>query len=383
MSELPLMTWNLYSHEVHEIKFMPPLPEDYKKIYRGGKNVNLITGRSPHMCLYEAHRAVRENTLYNTSGEVPDAHCVLKSLKHTNADLWVYDPPGRDTCEPTDDTVQFMEWHGDSCLMTLPVQSVRKWQTARNAVYKRCLKKLVKDIPIMCFQEVDSSSIAMLKSLQSSNSNLKLYTDLKGDSGQASDSYTPSCHHERGLAILFDSSKLKSPSYYQTYTYNLPCTQVLTFNYHGIPVCICNIHMYVGDHAEAYLLDLLNRLKHWYPHIEVFVMAGDMNMRTRMISESWAANCKIKDDSLDHVLAHSVSHATTLTLTPMSSKVAQIIKCTENGRGIEKSLNAIEKRLRKVNGGGHLVDKESFKHWVSDHAPVVAVLEIRVLTRGL
>lgn len=325
------------------------------------------------MCLYNAHRAVRENTLYNTRGKVPDAHCVLKSLKHTNADMWVYDLPGRDTCDPTDETVQFMEWQGESCLMPLPIHSVREWQTARNAVYKKCLKKLVKDIPIMCFQEVDSRNIAMLKSLQSSNSNLNLYTDLTGDSGQASDSHTSPCH-DRGLAILFDSSKLKSPSYYQTNTYNLPCTQVLTFNYHGIPVCLCNIHMYVGDAREAYLLDLLGRLKLWHPHIQVFVMAGDMNMRTRMTSESWAANCKIKDDSLDHVLAHSVSHATTLTLTPMSSKVAQIMECIEKGRRIEKSLNAIEKRLRKANGGGHLVDKELFKHWVSDHEPIVAAL---------
>ena len=375
MSELPLMTWNLYSHEVHEIKFMPPLPKDFQKIYGGYKNVNLVTGRTPRMCLYEAHNmAVRENELYNISGERTDAQCVLKALKRTNADTWEYDLPGRDTCDRTDDTVQFMEWQGDSCLMTLPIQSVRTWQTARNLVYKRCLQKLVKDIPIMCFQEVDSSSIAMLKSLQSSNSNLKLYTD----SGPASESYS-SCHG-RGLAILFDSSKLKFQSYHQIYTYNLPCTQVLIFNYHGIRVCLCNIHMYVADHDESYLLSLLNDLKRWYSNVEVFVMAGDMNMRTRMTDESWAANCKIKDDSLDHILAHSVSPATTVTLTPMSSEVARIIKCTKKGPEIKNSLNAIEKRLRELNGGGHLVDKASFKHWVSDHEPIVAALAFERMT---
>lgn len=377
MSELPIMTWNLYSHEVHEIKFMPPLPKDYREIYGGVKNEHLITGRTPHMCLYQAHRAEREkDTLYNVSGEWPETQCVLHSLTHTNAYKWVHDPPGRDTCEPTEDTVQFMEWRGDACLKALPIQSVYEWQTARNTVFKRCLQKLVKDIPIMCFQEVDSSNIAMLKSLQSSNSNLKLYTDLKGHINW-------SCHYERGLAILFDASKLELQSYYLTETGPLPCTQVLTFNYHGTSVCLCNIHMYVKDHEESYLLDLLNLLKGWHPHVEVFVMAGDMNMRSRMTSESWSANCKIKDDSLDHILAHSVADDTTIALIPMSSKAAQITKCTEKGQEIKKALDVIEKRLRRVQGGGHLVDKKSFSHWMSDHEPLVAALEISLSTRGM
>jgi hypothetical protein len=282
-----------------------------------------------------------------------------------------------------------MEWRGDSCLRALPIPSVHEWQTARNAVFKRCLQKQLKDIPIMCFQEVDTSNIAMLKSLQSSNSNLKLYTDLKGEGGggdgdgDGDDSRSYWSCNNRGLAILLDTSKLEFLSYYQTTTYNLPCTQVLTFNYHGIPVGLCNVHMRVMDHKESYLLDLLNLLKSWYPHVEVFVMAGDMNMRTRMTSESWSANCKIKDDSLDHILAHSVADDTTVALTPMSSKAAQITKCTEKGQDIKKALDVIEKRLRRVQGGGHLVDKKSFLHWMSDHEPLVAALEISLSTRGM
>jgi len=366
---LRLLSWNLYSHELHEMKFMPPPPHDYFKEYpymNGRRTKSLITGRTPTMCLYDHRRATTNTELYNATGEHPEKSCYLKSLQRRD-EYWTFDPPGQETCEPTDATVKYMEWSGPECLMSLPVETVHRWQTARNATFETCLKNILNDVPVMCFQEVDTSNFAMLERVRDSNLDLVLHTDLQ--------SWRCDRWGGRGLALLYDSARINQRAYFEVELGKLPCTQCFSFDYGGKRFWLCNIHMYVQDHSESYIVRLLKKLKRWFPEDRadsIFIMAGDMNMRTRMKSGFLKTEPKSKEEPLDHILINSSSND---VIQETSYAIPQQLDtCIKSRREIAQALDALDEELRQAHGGGELVDRREYRHWVSDHQPLVVKL---------
>jgi len=133
--------------------------------------------------------------------------------------------------------------------------------------------------------------------------------------------------------------------------------------------------MYVQDHSESYIVRLLKKLKRWFPEDRadsIFIMAGDMNMRTRMKSGFLKTEPKSKEEPLDHILINSSSND---VIQETSYAIPQQLDtCIKSRREIAQALDALDEELRQAHGGGELVDRREYRHWVSDHQPLVVKL---------
>jgi len=352
----------------------------------------LITERTPDTCLYWDKRAESSEKLFETEEfYYPNQRhkrqkmekCRLLSLMRLNSNKWDEYPKDKDECEKTEGDVQFMKWGSDkggghNCILPLPVRDVSVWQTARNNVFEACILKLVDDIPIMCFQEVDSSNLQMLREVRNtvnnsgdSNKILEIFSDVEGKTGVST-----MCKNARGLAILYDSAVIRvSPDGYTEYEneWDLPCTQILRFEFERVNYCLCNIHAYVGaEEKERHLLYLLEHLRSNHQGDHVFIFSGDMNQSYDMADPVWKAKLR---SHLDHVLVASEDYPAKLDEVPhIKIKIQRCINCDHR---IKMSLDQLEKNLQKTyNGGGHVVGKRDFLHWVSDHKPVVVKLNL-------
>ena len=346
MKRLKILSWNVYSHEVHEMKFQPPPPQQYTDWY--GPTEDLITGRTPSTCLYHTEKSRADDDAHlfqpedDRSYEEPMCHAKSILQEENGQHWWTRFPHDASECRATDENVQLMEWPGKGqCVLSLTVPRVHKWQVARNAFYERCLSMLALEVPLMCFQEVDSDNVRMLQAVAASNERLRLYSDMGPHADLRNCDLRCGAGDERGLAIIFDS-KVIELTYYSEFKFGrLPCTQCLQFKFEGVAFCLCNVHMFVADHKESYLTKLLEFLQKYKD--DVFVFVGDMNMRT-VKSKKWVAMSSAYEPPkkrLDHVLTYSDSYDIRLRIASDIERGIKKVLAEDDGIGL--AVDAVER----------------------------------------